>query len=177
MNSIDRMTDIISNRLLSIENELKGDVSEDYKKHLGIEQAIFRRLKGILDWEALSPIDKQASRISTLASIRKSGANEKSILHQEFVINIYGLITMTLPYIKVINLNNKLDKLEALCNAELQIIDSSGSDFRGKHVAKEEIETAFAFYFEKVQPHKMNMYKECYEKIEVLHMAFKGLLD
>lgn len=172
---MNKILELITKRIHEIENELKTSLPEDYKQHLGIEQTVFRRLKNMFEWEMLSSNEKQYGRLSSLAIMRKAGAIEKYIEEHEQAIKIYDLINLTLPYIKVINLHNKLDTLEAICQRELEIIDSSGSDFRGKHVTKEEIETAFQEYFEKVQPYRMNMYKECYEKIEALYEAFKSL--
>lgn len=175
MNTITRVIEIISNRLTAIERELKSDAADDYKKHLEIEQAVFRRLKDLFHWESLTVIEKQTGRLATLASMRKAGAKESIMLSQESAIKIYDLINLSLPYIKVVNVNNKLDLLESLCKKEMEIIDSSGSSFRGSHVSKDEIESAFLSYFENVKPYKMDMLQGCYEKIEVLYHEFKNL--
>ena len=175
MNSITRVIKIISKRLTGIEKDLKSDVADDYKKHLEIEQAVFRRLKDLFHWESLTVIEKQASRLATLVSMRKTGAKKSIMSSQELAVNIYGLINLSLPYIKVVNVNNKLDLLESLCKKEIEIIDSSGSGFRGSHVSTDEIEAAFQSYFENVKPYKMDMFQGCYEKIEVLYQEFKNL--
>lgn len=175
MSSIARVMEIISNRLNGIEKDLRSDIPEDYKKYLEVEQAVFRRLKDLFEWESLSIIEKQESRLSTLASMRKSGAIEEIISAQKSAIFIYELLNSSLPYIKAVNINKKLDLIEELCRKELEIVDSAGSTFRGKHVSKEEIETAFQSYFKEVQPNTMAMFKECYDKIEELYQALKSL--
>lgn len=175
MNSIDKVIEIISKRLTAIEKDLREDVADDYKKHLEIERTVFRRLKDLFEWESLTVVERQASRLAILVSMRKTGAKESIISVQESAINIYGLINLSLPYIKVVNVNNMLNLLESLCKKEIEIIDSSGSSFRGSHVSADEIEAAFRTYFENVKPYKMDMFRECYEKIEVLYQVFKSL--
>ena len=53
----------IDARIESIQNEEKSQYSDDYKQYLSIEEAVYRRLKSELEFQILSPIDKQAKRI------------------------------------------------------------------------------------------------------------------
>jgi hypothetical protein len=175
MNSADKILEIISTRLKNLEEELKGTMDEEYKKHLDIERSVFRKLENFLRWQKLSSMEKQASRLAALASMRKSGAIEKLIQNQETAIKIYESINLTLPYIKVLNVNNKLDDLEQLCLKELEVIDSSGADFKGKHVNANDVGEAFKIYFERVQVNKSAMFLECYSRIDELYKLFNAL--
>ena len=175
MKPIDKIQDILLRRIQTINNELNSDFPDDYKKQLGVEEKVFRKIKDILEWHRLTIAEKQESRITTLASMRKSGAVPALIEKQEEAIILVDLIILTLPYIKAINSNSELDKLNDLCQKEIDIIDFSGSHFRAEHVSREEIEGGFKSYFEMVQPYKKDMFKECYEKIEELYLAFKNL--
>lgn len=175
MKTLDRLTEIITKRVQSIEKEISGDFPEDYKKQLSIEEAVFTKIKGIIDWQKLTDVEKQTQRLITLASMRKSGALQANLKKQEEAIRLVEQINYTLPYIKVINTNNRLIELENLCYKEIGTIDLSGSSFRMEHVGVDEINNGFKSYFEKVQPYKLEMYKECYIKIEELHLAFKKL--
>ncbi len=71
--------------------------------------------------------------------------------------------------------NNANSALANQCKKELNLIDDNQLGDVKKHVSKEEIENAFKPYFETIQPFKMEMLKECYEKIEFLYCELKKL--
>lgn len=161
-----KFIDKLSARIENIQKEDKSSYTEDYKQHLSVEEAVYRRVKSELEFQSLSPIDKQAKRIEYLASCRKSNGNCDEKLK---TILIYDLILVSMPYLKVLNHLNKLSLIEELCIKELDIIDDNLFGDVKMHVTNVEIENAFRPYFDTVYPFKMNMLKECYEKIEALY--------
>jgi hypothetical protein len=165
-----KLIDKINARIESIQNEDKSQYPDDYKQHLSIEEAVYRRIKSELEFQLLSPVEKQAKRIGYLAMCRKTNANCDKELQ---TILIYEAIITALPYIKVLNHLDKLMLLETLCLKEIDIIDSSSTGDVKAHVSELEIETAFKPYFKKIAPFKMDMMKECYEKIEALYKELK----
>ena len=166
MIKISNIIDKIDARIKSIQNEDKSKYPDDYKQHLSVEEAVYRRIKSEIEFQSLSSVEKQSKRIEYLASCRKANGNCENKLK---TICIYDTITTSMPYLKVLNLNRRLSLLEDLCNKELNLIDDNPLGEVKKHVSKEEIEEAFKPYFETIKPFKMDILKECYEKIENLY--------
>jgi hypothetical protein len=161
-----KIIDKISARIESLQNEDKSQYPDDYKQHLSIEESVYRRIKSELEFQILSPVEKQSKRIEYLAMCRKTDANCDKKLQ---TILIYDSIIIALPYIKVLSHLGKLILIEKLCLKEIDIIDNSLTGDVKVHISKLEIETAFKPYFEKIAPFKMDMLKESYEKIENLY--------
>jgi hypothetical protein len=156
----------INARIDNIQNEDKSKYPDDYKKHLSVEEAVYRRIRDEIEFQSLSPSEKQAKRINSLASCRKTHADCSRKL---LTIQIYDTITVSMPYLKVLNHGNRLSLIGELCLKELNLIDDNQLGDVKKHVTKEEIEEAFKPYFETITPFKMDMLKECYEKMENLY--------
>jgi hypothetical protein len=159
----------IVNKKLDVLNawqEKSNTLDDDMKRDLSFQITAWRRLKEELEFQVLTPIEKQVKRIEYLAMCRKTDANCNKKLQ---TILIYDAIIITLPYIKVLNHLDKLILVEKLCLKEIDIIDNSLTGDVKMHIEKLEIENSFKPYFEKVAPFKMDMYKECYEKIELLY--------
>lgn len=166
--------DKINARIESIQSEDKSKYPDDYKQHLSVEEAVYRMIRDELEFQSLSSIDKQAKRIDFLASCRKTNMDCSRKL---LVIQIYDTITISLPYIKVLNHSNKLSSIEDVCMKELNFIDDSQLGDVKVHVSKNEVLEAFKPYFEKIQPFKMDMLKECYDKIENLYNELLFLIE
>jgi len=161
-----KILDKINARIESIQSEDVSKYPEDYKQHLSIELAVYKKIKKELEFQNFSPLEKQAKRISYLAICRKTNGDCSNELK---TINIYESILVSMPYLKALNHNDKLLLLEGLCIREIEIIDDNLLGGIKKHVTAIEIENAFKPYFEKISPFKMDMLKECYEKIENLY--------
>lgn len=161
-----KILDKINAHIESIQSEDISNYTEDYKQHLSVEEAVYKRIKSEIEFQSLTSIEKQAKRIEYLASCRKANGNCE---HRLKTINIYESIIVSMPYIKALNHNDKLLLLENLCIREIEIIDDNLLGDIKKHVTAIEIKVAFKPYFEKISPFKMDMLKECYEKIENLY--------
>lgn len=161
-----KILDKINARIESIQSEDASKYPADYKQHLSVEEAVYKRIKNEIEFQTLTSIEKQAKRIEYLASCRKVNGNCENKLK---TINIYESIIVSMPYIKALNHNDKLLLLEGLCIREIEIIDDNLLGDIKKHVTVIEIQNAFKPYFEKISPFKVDMLKECYEKIENLY--------
>ena len=145
------------------------DLPNDKKDKLKIRTELINELKKNVEWQIKSPIQKQASRIQTLATMRKIEALPVLIKKQELAIKFYDLINTILPYIEAVNLGNITKPiLDLLINYRYKI-DFSGSAFKGVLPDREEIEKVFKPYFENIALSKNDMFKECYENIEDLY--------
>lgn len=169
---ISKIISKINARIESIQSEDKSNYPDDYKQHLSVEEAVYRKIKIELEFSSLSSTERQAKRIIYLAICRKANTS----CHNELkMINMYDAIVTSVPYIKALNHNDKLLLLEELCSKEADIIDDNSLGHIHQHVTQVEIENAFKPYFEKIYPFKMDIYKECYQKIEDLYEEFKKL--
>jgi hypothetical protein len=154
------------------ELKTKGDLSTDLLSAYNYTEQAYRNVLEIYNWLKLEPNEKQAKRIENLASCRKVNGNCESRLK---TIQIYDLLNNALPYVKALSHFNKLSAIEELCAKELSIIDGNILGDTKNHITRIEVEIAFLPYFEKIQPFKMDMFKECYEKIETLYKELINL--
>jgi hypothetical protein len=166
MEIIKKLIAKITARIESLHSEDVSSYSEDYKKYLSVEEMVYRKIRDTLELEILSVEEKQARRINLLASCRKAGGD---CSNNERAIYIYDEIRKAFPYIKALNHLDQIAPLETLCSKEMQLIDNSLTGNVKEHITKKEVEGAFKPYFEKVAPFKMDMFNECYEKIEFLY--------
>lgn len=149
-----------------------NNCEEQLFNDLNAQITAWRRLKEELEHQSLSSFEKQAKRISFLASCRKVDGDSENRLR---TILIYETIVISMLYVKVLNRNNILSRIEEICLQELNIIDEDPSGEIEKHISRDEIEAAFKPYFEKIQSHKYDMLRECYEKIEYLYTELMKL--
>lgn len=152
--------------------EKEENLDEDLKRDLNCQISAWSNLKNEMEFELLTPVEKQVKRIGYLASCRKTNANCNGKLKS---INIYDIINISLPYIRALNHSGKLSLIEELCLRELDFIDIDLTGDTNSHVELVEIEIAFKPYFEIIAPFKMDMFKECYERIENLYTELKKL--
>ena len=75
MIKISNIIDKIDARIKSIQNEDKSKYPDDYKQHLSVEEAVYRRIKSEIEFQSLSSVEKQSKRIEYLASCRKANGN------------------------------------------------------------------------------------------------------
>ncbi|MFD0993574.1 hypothetical protein [Tenacibaculum geojense] len=183
MNAILKQLDILRKRIESIRLEDKSKYDEDYKKHLSIEESVYRRLIENIEYQILSPIEKQSKRVLNLSKLREQN---KDVINELNEINLYSKIKEVIPYIMAvsykINMEEKhlTEDLLEFCEKQLEIIDSSPYKRKIIFPTKEEIEKAFKSYTEKIKPNKipaLKVYKqpEVNKKIEELYQMFLKL--
>ncbi len=160
--------------LISNINTHLNDVNfpEEEKAKLQIRIELINELKYSIDWQIKSPIQKQAHRISSLASMRKTDALPHFIKKQETAIYIYEKIQYTIPYLLALNHNVNqiiIDFTNEICDK----IDFAGSNYRGDFPGNEEVQNVFNNFIQFQKPAQGNggMFKESYEKIEELYVA------
>lgn len=171
----------MENYLLKYTNEIKNKLSKQMdnpENSVLIKQQLMYRLEALNDiedrflWQIKSQSQKQSSRISSLASMRKSGALPHFIKKQETAIYIYEKIQYTIPYLLALNHNVNqiiIDFTNEICDK----IDFAGSNYRGDFPGNEEVQNVFNNFIKFQKPAQGNggMFKECYEKIEELYVA------
>jgi hypothetical protein len=183
MNIVDKQIDILRKRLESIKKEDASTYDDDYKKHLSIEESVYRRLIDNIEYQMLSPEQKQGKRILQLAKAREQDCDVTNQLKE---INLYSKIREVIPYIQAVSYkmnNNEKHLTEDLlffCQECLDMID--GADYKReiKFPSKEAIEDAFKSYLEFIKPDKipsLKVYKqpEVNQKIEELYQEFLKL--
>lgn len=183
MNSLLKQLEILKKRIETIRLEDKSNYDNDYKKHLSIEESVYRRLVESIEYQILSPSEKQSQRILSLAKSRGQEQETKDQLNE---INLYSKIREVIPYIMAvsykINMEEKhlTEDLLNFCENQLEIIDSSPYKRKIVFTTKEEVETAFKSYTEKIKPNKIPSLKvynqpEVNMKIEELYQMFLSL--
>ncbi|MGG8495174.1 hypothetical protein ACQY1Q_02050 [Tenacibaculum sp. TC6] len=183
MNDILKQIEILKRRIESINFEDTTNYDDEYKKHLSIEKAVFRKVVDNLEYQLLSSEEKQGQRILQLAKSREQDWDVKKQLNE---INLYSKIREIVPYIMAVSYKmNKEGKhltedLLAFCDRQLEIIDSSPYKRKITFPTKEEVEKAFKSYTERIKPNmipSLKVYKqpEVNKKIEELYQMFLDL--
>lgn len=182
MIEIQKQIEKLKSRITSIEQEDKSSYDDDYKKHLSVEESVYRRLIENLEYQILSPEVKQGKRILQIAKNREQNWDVSDQIKE---VNLYSKIREVVPYIhavgyKLNNTENHLTQdLLKFCEKQLEIIDSSSYKRKIKFPAKEEINEAFKSYLEYIKPDKIPVLKvynqpEVNKKIEELYNEFIG---
>jgi len=183
MNFLEKQLEVLKKRINTIDSEDKSNYDEEYKKHLSIEKSVYRQLVEKLEFQLLSPNEKQCNRILQLAKARKNKLDVTDKLNE---ISLYSKIQEVMPFIMAASykLNNEekhlTEDLLSFCKNQLEIIDSSPYKRNIVFPKKGEIEAAFKCYTENIKPNKipsLKVYKqpEVNEKIEELYQMFINL--
>lgn len=183
MSIILKQIDILKKRIRSIDSEDTTNYDDEYKKHLSVEKAVFRRVVDNLEYQLLSSEEKQGQRILQLAKSREQGWAIKNQLNE---INLYSKIRETIPYIMAVSYKVNMEEkhltedLLNFCEEQLDIIDSSPYKRKIIFPNKEEVEKSFTSYTERIKPNKIPSLKvyrqpEVNEKIEELYQMFLSL--
>ncbi|WP_417443580.1 hypothetical protein [Joostella sp.] len=173
---------IISNLEKFLDNE-KAIQNEKEKKKLELRLEVVQEVKRAFNWGIASEENKQSKRILQLAKSREQDLDTKNQLKE---INLYSKIREVIPYIMAvsykINMEEKhlTEDLLNFCENQLEIIDSSPYKRKIVFPTKEEIETAFKSYTERIKPNKIPSLKvynqpEVNTKIEELYQMFLNL--
>lgn len=75
MNPVESILQKITARLDTLQKEDRSVYPDDYKQHLSVEEAVYRRIQSELVFQMLTPEDRQAKRIEYLASCIKPGGD------------------------------------------------------------------------------------------------------
>lgn len=170
---IDRQIELLKKRIASIEQEKKSVDDNEYASFLDLEQRVYQRIVGNLEFQAISPFERQAERINVLAIIKKT-KNAVNITLQKDIIFIYEQITTVLPYIISLNYNrnNLLKSLKIECYKILEDIDSNNKNIPKRISSFSDLKDAFKIYFDS-KPNNIDLFKECYIKIDELYDDLK----
>ncbi len=173
---MDRQIELLKKRIASIEQEKMSVDDSEYANFLDLEQRVYKRIVGNLEFQAVSPIERQAERINILATIKKT-KNIDNISLQKDTIFIYEQIITALPYIISLNYNrhNLLKDLEMKCYKILEDIDLNNGNKPKKISSFSELKDAFKGYF-KSKPSNIDLFKENYSNIDKLHNNLKNFL-
>lgn len=147
-----------------------SELSDHIKASLSskIENLVHLR-KGI-DFQLKSPDEKQAARIEWIASLRIRGMLKEVKLH---TISLYDKIRETLPYLQVLNRNERLKDLIDLCHQELELIDFSNMNFGDNHISLELIKPLFENL---IKAEDSSIHPEVIVKVQGLYEEFKRVL-
>jgi len=146
------------------------ELDENIKKSLSSKIDNLLDLKEKIDFQLKSPDEKQASRIEWIASLRKRGNLKESRLK---AISLYDKIRETLPYLEVLNRNDRLKDLIDLCHKELELIDFSGLSFGDNHISLDLISPLFESL---LKTDESSIHPEAIVKIRELFEEFKEVL-
>ncbi|MCG8207864.1 hypothetical protein [Tenacibaculum finnmarkense] len=177
--------EIVLKKLTLLENwkRKESELDENLKEDLNSQIANWRRIKEDLEYQILSPDEKQGKRILQIAKFRQRDWGVKDQLNE---INLYSKIREVIPYIMAvsykINMEEKhlTEDLLGFCESQLEIIDSSSYKRKIIFPSKEEIEKTFKSYKERIKPNKIPSLKvynqpEVNKKIEELYQMFLNL--
>lgn len=164
-----RYFDYVEKRIKSqIDNpELDGII----KKSLTSKIENLIDLKDKIDFQLKSSDEKQAFRIEWIASLRKREMLKESKL---CTISLYDKIRESLPYLEVLNRNERIKDLINLCQQELELIDFSGRNFGDNHISIESIAPLFENL---IKSEESNLHPEALSKVEGLYEEFKRTLS
>lgn len=176
----------IDKALQNLKNLRESNLIESNQKEKDRLEArieAFEEIRSSFDLEVYLPKNKQLKRILRLAKSREQDWDTKDQLNE---INLYSKIKEVIPYIMAvsyrINMEEKhlTEDLLSFCENQLEIIDSSTYKRKITFPTKEEIETAFKCYTERIKPNKipaLKVYKqpEVNQKIEDLYQMFLKL--
>ncbi len=185
MNSLLKQLEVLKKRIETIRLEDKSNYDNDYKKHLSIEESVYRQLVEKIEYQILTPSEKQSQRILNLAKLRKQN---KDITDQLNEVNLYSKIREVIPYIMAVSYRTNMEEkhltedLLNFCEKQLEIIDSSPYKPKIIFPSKKEVEIAFKNYTEKIKPDKipnLMVYNQprVNEKIEELYQMFLNLVS
>jgi hypothetical protein len=183
MTIVDKQIDVLKKRLESIKKEDTSKYDDDYKKYLSIEESVYRRLIDNIEYQMLSPEQKQGKRILQLAKAREQNWDVTNQLKE---INLYSKIREVIPYIQAVSYKmNDSEKhltedLLIFCQECLDMIDSSDYKREINFPSNDAINEAFKSYVEFIKPDKipsLKVYKqpEVNQKIEELYQEFLKL--
>jgi len=173
---------VISNLEKFLGNE-KVIQNEKEKEKLELRLDVVKEIKRAFNWGVAAEENKQSKRILQLAISRGQDLDVTDQLNE---INLYSKIREVIPYIMAvsykINMEEKhlTEDLLNFCENQLEIIDSSPYKRKIIFPNKEEIETAFKSYTERIKPNKIPSLKvynqpEVNIKIEELYQLFLGV--
>ncbi|CAA0208351.1 hypothetical protein NCIMB2158_330038 [Tenacibaculum maritimum] len=183
MNSLLKELEVLKRRIETIRSEDKSNYDNDYKKHLSIEESVYRQLVEKIEYQILSPSEKQSERILNLT---KSREQNKDVTDQLNEINLYSKIREVIPYAMAVSYKINMEKkhltedLLSFCEEQLETIDSSPYKRKVTFPSKEEVEKAFKSYTQRIKPNRIPVLKaykqpEVNKKIEELYQMFLSL--
>ena len=123
-------------------------------------------IKSKLEWQLLSPLERQAARIDWLEDLIREDKDVQ--LHMKTVI-FYEKIYQVLPYIKVLNKNDGLHDLYDWCVRQIDKIDFKGKAFHEFEIEQDEFMEAFVGFFklpeEEMNPIALSKVSELYDML------------
>ena len=146
------------------------EIDSDIKESLNSKIENLNYFKERVIFQLKSPDEKQASRIEWIASLRKRGILKESRLK---AVSLYDKIRETLPYLEVLNRNDRLKDLINLCQEELDLIDFSDMNFGDNHISLNLVSPLFESLLE---TDKSSIHPEAIVKIRELFEKFKEVL-
>lgn len=173
---MDHQNNLIVKYLGYAERKMKSQVNNSeldssIKESLSLKIDNLIDLKEKIDFQLKSPDEKQAFRIEWVASLRKREMLKESKLH---AINLYDKIRETIPYLQVLNRNERLKDLIDLCHQELELIDFSGRNFGDNHISLELIKPLFENL---IKAEDSSIHPEVIVKVQGLYEEFKRVLS
>lgn len=183
MSSILKQLEILKMRLETLRKEDKSSYDANYRQHLSIEESIYRKLIENIEYQLLTPDEKQCKRI---LSIAKNREQNKDVSYQLQEINLYSKIRETIPYIMAVSYNSNSEEkhltqdLLDFCENQLDVIDSAHNKRTITFPTRIEVENAFYCYTDKIKPNRipsLKVYKqpEVEKKIDELYNLFLSL--
>lgn len=101
-----------------------GQMTDEAVKMADRKLSFIRQIQSNVHWQLLPKEEKQAHRISWLASLEKRGsANYKK---KKDTVELYATIQSALPHIIVLDQNGRLSKIREICTAICELIDFKG---------------------------------------------------
>lgn len=153
-----------------LEYESKNDSHDPkVKKDIFSKLDVYRSLKETIEFQVKTSSERQAIRIEWLASLKK---RSKSVECQIATIKLYEKVVETLPYLKALNQNGKLNGLINLCYKELDLIDFTYLSFGKRHVDKELLMQEFELAISKSEGDK-GIHPEAVNKLRELKDSFE----
>lgn len=146
------------------------ELDSDIKESLNSKIENLNYFKGRVNFQLKSPDEKQTCRIEWIASLRKRGILEESRLK---AVSLYDKIRETLPYLEVLNRNDRLKDLINLCHEELDLIDFSDMNFGDNHISLGLIRPLFE---DLLRTDESSIHPEAIVKIRELFEEFKEVL-
>lgn len=174
---------VISNLETFISNQESIPNKKETIEKLEMRLEVVQEIKRAFNWGLASEENKQSRRIIQLAKSREQDENTKDQLNE---IALYSKIKEVIPYIMAVSYKINLEEhhlthdLLNFCEKQLEIIDLSLYKRKIVFPTRDEVETAFKCYTERIKPNKIPSLKvfkqpEVNEKIEELYQLFLSL--
>jgi hypothetical protein len=157
------------------EDRLKSHLSnfnldQNIRESLESKLDSFKYFSDRINFQLQTPDERQSSRIKWLASLRKTGKPTETKIA---TIRLYDKIREVLPYLEVLNTNEKVQSLIILCLEELELIDFANMNFGENHVSLDLVNELFNKVIESEVV--FAIHPEALNKIQELYNEFKGI--